>query len=111
MIAYDGDEGQAAQLVLEAGHNVGKHLLVYLAVAAVALHEVAHLQHHAGVLVNQTGSPLEEAWTTVLPHRPVAGKLGSLYLVEPFVRFVVERMVNRWRVGIEMGVAQDNHGI
>ena len=92
-------------------HDIGEHLLVYLAVSAVALNEVAHLQHHAGVLVDQQGCPFQEAGTTVLPHGSVAGKLGPLYLVEPLVWLIIIRMVYAGRIGIEVGVAQDYEGV
>ena len=111
VVAHYGNERKSSQLLLEPIHNVGKHLFVYLAIATVSLNEVAHLQYHASVLVNQPCCLVEEAWTTVFPHCSITGKLGALNLVEPFIRLVIMGMINGRRVGIEVCVAQDNHGV
>ena len=73
--------------------------------------QVAHLEYHAGVLVNQPCCPVEESWTTVFPHCSITGKFGTLNLVEPFIRLIIIGMINGRRIGIEVCVAQDNHGI
>jgi hypothetical protein len=91
--------------------RIRKHLLVYLSTPAVTLNEVTHLQHHACVCVYQSGCPLEESGTTVLPHLSIAGKLGSLYLVESLVGLVVMSVINRGRVNVEVCVAQNDQGV
>ena len=85
VVALHHHERQVARIgALHELHRVVEHPLVRGLVVAVALHEVAELQHEAGVGRQARGGGLQEARTPLRPHVAVAHELGALHAPEPF---------------------------
>ena len=89
VVARNRDKRQAAELLLEPVHHVVQHLPVHLAIAAVSLNQVPHLECHCSIVIHKAGRPLQQPRASVAPHLPVSGKLRPLYPVKPFNRLIV----------------------
>ena len=89
VVAGNRDKRQAAELLLEPVHHVVQHLPVHLAIAAVTLDQIPHLECHCSIVIHKAGRPLQQPRASVAPHLPVSGKLRPLNTVKPFNRLIV----------------------
>ena len=114
VIALHHHERQVARIgALHELHRVVEHPLVRGLVVAVALHEVAELEHEAGVGGQAGGGGLQQARTPIRPHVAVAHELGALDAPEPFglAVVVVVRMVGGGGMRVVVRVAEQHHGV
>ena len=111
VIPHDRDEWDIPESALDRVDSIVQHLGVHLAAAAVPLDQVPHLEHHLRIPGNQACSPVKQLRAPLPPHFSVPEELCIMHFVAALVRLDIKRMIHRGRLGVEMGVTEDDYRI
>ena len=112
MVAGHGDQGEIhGQIGLEQAHGIVQEAGVDVGGGGVALDQVAHLEHEAGVVVHQAGGAVHQRGAALGPHLAVADELLAVVGLPFGIRVRVTGVVYFRVHHVIVGVSQDDHRI